>query len=244
VALTVGPPSKGTPEADWAPLLSTLPVHDGALGVGRVIVLAPHPDDEVLGCGGALQRWAVQGTLEIWHVTTGELSHGPCTDAASYGGLRRDESLHASNELALGPHGRRWLDHPHGRVDELALEHELCLALDPRSAVIAPLPIDGHPDHDAVGRAAKRAAQARGARATYYAVCAWHDLRPSDPALPVERAWRMPLTPLERSRKAHALACFQSLITPREESEPVLPPRMLAHFMRTDEIFFDEGSPR
>jgi LmbE family N-acetylglucosaminyl deacetylase len=241
--LSAGPLGEGTPEAAWVPLLTTLPMHDGSLGVARVIVLAPHPDDEVLGCGGALQRWAAQGSLELWHVTSGELSHGSRTDVAAFAALRRDESLHASSELALAPHRRRWLGHPDGQVDEHALEHELRLALDPGSAVVAPLPNDGHPDHDAVGRAAKSAAQARGARATFYAVWAWHCFRPSNHALPVERAWRMRLTPVERSRKAHALACFHSQITPRAEHEAVLPPRVLAHFMRTDEIFFDEGSP-
>ncbi|NNC52551.1 MAG: PIG-L family deacetylase, partial [Erythrobacter sp.] len=32
-------------------------IHD----LGRVLVVAPHPDDEVLGCGGTMARLAAEG---------------------------------------------------------------------------------------------------------------------------------------------------------------------------------------
>ncbi|MEJ6069414.1 PIG-L family deacetylase, partial [Psychrobacter sp. 16-Bac2893] len=42
----------------------------------RVCIFAPHPDDEVLGCGGLLQQLAANGNpIVLIHVTNGTQSH-------------------------------------------------------------------------------------------------------------------------------------------------------------------------
>ena len=47
-----------------------------ALPTGNVLVIAPHPDDESLGCGGLLSMLAAAGrSLHIVFVTDGGASH-------------------------------------------------------------------------------------------------------------------------------------------------------------------------
>ena len=42
-------------------------------GLGRVAVIAPHPDDEVLGCGGTIARLAAAGRqVDVVTVTRGQ----------------------------------------------------------------------------------------------------------------------------------------------------------------------------
>ena len=37
----------------------------------RILVVAPHPDDELLGCGGTLLRYASEGATIAWLIVTG-----------------------------------------------------------------------------------------------------------------------------------------------------------------------------
>ena len=41
----------------------------------KIIVVAPHPDDETLGCGGTLLRFAEQGASLAWLIVTGMTDH-------------------------------------------------------------------------------------------------------------------------------------------------------------------------
>ncbi len=36
----------------------------------KVIVIAPHPDDETLGCGGAILRHIADGDMVHWLIVT------------------------------------------------------------------------------------------------------------------------------------------------------------------------------
>ena len=68
----------GTDESVWSActeLRELTPYSVPPPDSGRVVVVAPHPDDEVLGAGGALASLAVRGArLLLVAVTDGEAS--------------------------------------------------------------------------------------------------------------------------------------------------------------------------
>lgn len=48
---------------------------------GRIVIVAPHPDDEIIGCGGLITRLISQGNSpHIIIMTGGEGSHNGCCD--------------------------------------------------------------------------------------------------------------------------------------------------------------------
>ena len=64
---------------------------------------------------------------------------------------------------------------------------------------------------------------------------------PADPRVPWDRAARLPLTPSADVRKAAAVACYVSQLSPLSDAPAdaaVVPPDVLAHFTRTSEVFF------
>ena len=67
---------------------------------------------------------------------------------------------------------------------------------------------DGHPDHEAVGRAAAVAVQRTGSTLLEYPVWMWHWASPEDPAVPWDRAYRSRLHPWAVRRKRRAAQCF------------------------------------
>lgn len=225
----------------------------------RVVALAAHPDDEVLGVGGLLFRLAERGCdLLLVSATDGERSHpdSPTLTSPQLAERRTHELDHA---LALLGHARSERLHLHLPDSGLA-DHEAELAdhlgahLGGARLVLAPWRGDGHPDHEAAGRAAARAVHdyaavlaavgtATAAPVLWeYPVWAWHWSDPdSDPAegLPWRRARVVRLDSHERLAKREAVACFVSQLEPLSNDSAdaaVLPSQVLAHFDREQEV--------
>lgn len=246
-------PSGGTPEAEWSawPGYRDLPVLTAQLvAAGRpVVVLAAHPDDEVLGLGGLLTQLAARAAdVRLVWATDGEASHpgstaGPAATPARLAATRRDESAAALEVLGLGAAPRTQMGLPDGGL--MALEDELVarlMRLVPAGAVIlAPWSRDAHPDHEACGRAARRITECRadGSQTVEYPVWTWHWAHPDDPRVPWDLARRVDLDDDTVARKAQAIDCFASQIHPLGPAPadgPVLPEGVLAHFRRRYEV--------
>lgn len=129
----------------------------------KVLVIAPHPDDEVLGAGGTMRRLAQEGHA----VTAAIMTRGweplfPESQVETVRAEARDASAH----LGVTP---RFVDLP---VTRLALmpEHELNAALDQLVAderpewVFLPHPGDRHEDHRQLYDAAMVALRPVGGR--------------------------------------------------------------------------------
>lgn len=66
---------------------------------GRVLVLAPHPDDEVFGCGGAIMQHLAQGDeVTVIILTDGRaaIEHADVASMMQYVEIRRQESRAAA----------------------------------------------------------------------------------------------------------------------------------------------------
>jgi N-acetylglucosamine malate deacetylase 1 len=83
--------------------------------LGRVLVIAPHPDDEVLGCGGTMARAAEEGgEVHVAVVTRGR----PPAFAEEAAERVRAEATAAHRHLGI--HRSHWLDLPAAQLSETA----------------------------------------------------------------------------------------------------------------------------
>lgn len=219
----------GTPESVWAAagLPGSLPLLElSGLDARRVVLIAPHPDDEVLGAGGTASLLAARGAqVHVVAVTDGEASHPG--RAAELRRRRQTERAIALDRLGLGGASVHRLRQPDSGVDAAVLSELLTPLVGPDDLVLAPWTGDGHPDHDACGRAA---AELPG-RHCAYLVWAWHWATPAD--VPWERAGRVPLDATVRRAKVAAAEAFESQ---RSGTDPILPPHVLARLLRADEV--------
>jgi LmbE family N-acetylglucosaminyl deacetylase len=229
----------GTREDAWRawPGLAQLP--PARLGSpDSVVVLAAHPDDEVLGAGGLLCQLATAGIrIRLVSVTDGEASHGGQANAAELIRRRCDERAAALRELGASAAEVVRLGLPDSGLARR--EPELAAALRRVvagfGACLAPWENDVHADHEAVGRAARRACP----RLFFYPIWMWHWARPGDPRVPWERAFRVPLPRVAAERKRAALGCFASQLEDRPDLPgPVLAQDFVAHFTRDFELLF------
>src|SRR2546421_7567653 len=85
---------------------------------GPVIVIAPHPDDEIVGCGGTLRRHVVAGDpVTIVYLTRGENSRGFPWLSPEQKRDTREREARASSEI-LGVRDVLFLDGTDGRLGE------------------------------------------------------------------------------------------------------------------------------
>jgi LmbE family N-acetylglucosaminyl deacetylase len=233
----------GTDETTWAAwkTLDSLPeasVNGVTLAdVTSAVIVAAHPDDEVLGAGGLISALAAAGArLRLVAITDGEGSHLGHADPVALARRRVAESAGALR--ALGADGTEVIRL--GLPDSGLTDHEgqLITRLAPLVAgfdvCLAPWVRDMHPDHETAGRAARRASRAP---VLCYPVWMWHWASPADPRVPWEQAMRVPLAPDAAARKHAAIRSFTSQTEDRGGGlGPVLSPGMIAHFTRAKEV--------
>lgn len=223
-----------TPESRWQQvgLGQDLPERKAAElapSGSRVVVLAPHPDDEVLGCGGAVAALARAGVVvHVVGVTDGENSHP--SRAAELRHVRARERDEALRRLGIEDAHVHRLGLRDGGVADDDVVDAVRPLLTETDLVLAPWEHDGHPDHDAVGRAARRLP---GHRLSYL-VWAWVWAGPGD--LPQEHAFHVRLGQAGMREKERAVAAFVSQV---EGPEPILPRHVLDRMIRPDEVLLE-----
>ncbi|MFC9359637.1 PIG-L deacetylase family protein [Rhodococcus sp. NPDC057014] len=240
---------RGTPEDVWQPWLTSvrwtpIPLTE----CDRMVVVAPHPDDEVLGVGALMATAATAGVpVHVVAVTDGGASHpgSPTLTPDTLAAARIAESTRATALLGVDEPLRLGL--PDGDVSgheqDLAarLVDVLTATCQPfeRVWVLATWRADGHPDHEATGRAAAAACSVTGHRVMEYPVWMWHWARPADPSVPWNRMREFAPADDVLVRKRRAVDEFCTQILPLSEDPrdaAILPPWVLARLMRTTEL--------
>jgi LmbE family N-acetylglucosaminyl deacetylase len=117
----------------------------------NVLVLAPHPDDEAIGCGGALCRHADKGDrIVVVFLTSGELGLKHLAREMAWS-IREKEARNAAKILGAAElhflRGPDWMTGGHKR--KLAAALRPILQREMPQLVYLPHPCEWHPDHKA-----------------------------------------------------------------------------------------------
>ncbi|MEO6708119.1 MAG: PIG-L deacetylase family protein [Planctomycetota bacterium] len=163
----------------------------------RVLVCAPHPDDEVLGCGGTILLHAAQGDpVHVVVAFDGLLGLTPEWPRDT----RKEEAGRAALALGLRPY--QFLDHPEGHVPTPAEFEagarqmaELIDALVP-DTIYAPWPGESHLDHKTLARVVYRARELANSQAEIWGYEVWTPLR-ADRVIEISSVWQQKLAALE-----------------------------------------------
>jgi LmbE family N-acetylglucosaminyl deacetylase len=233
----------GTPTHVWLNAEHDLPELDLS-GCPEVVVVAAHPDDETLGFGATATMLSELGTrVQVVSATDGGASHPTDSQLQRHQleQIRRSELHRAVGILGLPTPISLGL--PDGELvaheDRLAdLLTDILATRPPGTWCAATWCGDGHPDHEAVGRAAAAATRRTGAVLIEYPVWMWHWARPGDPAVPWDRAHAVPLTDAAIGRKSIAAQCFRTQFEPSATGPPVLPPAVLRRLLAVGEVVF------
>ena len=236
---------QGTPFRTWQSTPEWIQVEQvdaAALIPARLVVVAPHPDDEILATGGLIRLVADAGRpVLIVAVTDGGASHPSSTrwPAGQLPAVRRTESERALARLETPD--VRWLRLGIGDGTVAAAEEELAHRLPEIAGtgdvLVSPWDLDGHPDHEAVARATAAAAAHAGVTHLQAPIWGWHWARPEQ--FPWSRAVAVTLPPPVAAAKAQAVTAFVSQLE-RDRStgaEPILPDWALARLVHDREVF-------
>jgi LmbE family N-acetylglucosaminyl deacetylase len=273
------PPADGDPAA--------LPRIDSSTSL---LIVAPHPDDETLCCGGVIERVVrAGGRVAVVWLTSGDaarldlmlMSRSLFPGAAvahALGAQRMQEARTATARLGVSPAGQLFLGYPDGGLLELIGRHRSSAYTSPTSGasavpygdalyprhpytgvslerdflgvlervqpnlILAPTPLDAHPDHRAAGLIAQASTRRyAGAPVLRYWIVHGGEGWPSPPGLlpgvpltPAPRAGSLSaaafeLEPAEEDGKLFALQAYRSQMR-------VMAPFLLS-FVRTDELY-------
>lgn len=194
------------------------------------IVIAPHPDDEALGCGGliALKR-QLGAKVSIILLTDGEASHQNCcsTPRAKIASIRRELAVAAGAELGLLRSDFYMFGCADGAIPgKNAIEFESAASrLAGLMATISPVeiyvphPNDTWPDHEAasmlVAYALTKLENSAEATLIHYPVWLWHNLRlRSLPDILGNRFEKIDISSV-KVRKRAAILAYLSLRNPQ-----------------------------
>jgi LmbE family N-acetylglucosaminyl deacetylase len=184
------------------------------VGGGTCLVLAPHPDDESLGCGGLIAACVEAGRMPLVVVLTDGAGSHPdspsfppdrlravraqeARDAVACLGLSPERVVFLGEADTAAPHDGPDFDAVVTRLTALIGQEERC------TAILAPWQHDPHCDHEAASLIAAAAAEATGIRHVAYPVWGWTLPVDTLVAAPEPAGWRLDIsTFLPRKRRA------------------------------------------
>lgn len=222
---------------------------------GHTLVVAPHPDDESLGCGGAIALLSSFGLpVSVLFISDGTGSHPNSRKypAPVLRDLRESEATQALAELGVPSSGALFLRLKDGSVPgpqsrDFSEAASLCravLADSKPQTILLPWRRDPHPDHRATSQImqAALAQLADRPRLLEYPIWAWERAAPEDVPQPHEaHAFRLDIRGVGAVKRS-AVDAHQSQVTHLIDDDPEgfwLSPEVIAHFERPWEVYLE-----
>jgi LmbE family N-acetylglucosaminyl deacetylase len=240
-----------TRAADILSRLRTLPLVgvDSFADDGTVMVLAPHADDETLGCGGLITALTARGRPPVVVIVTDGSGSHPSSQSypsARLGDLREHEALQAVTVLGLPAERLHFLRLRDTATPQSGPEFDATVSAivglmrdNECRTICATWLYDPHCDHEAAQVIARAAAKLTGAALLSYPVWGW--LLEDEallPDIPVE-GWRLDIhAHLELKRRA--IAAHASQYSDLINDDPNgfrLPSDLLSVFDQPYEVF-------
>jgi LmbE family N-acetylglucosaminyl deacetylase len=217
------------------------------------LVLAPHPDDETLGCGATIMRKLAAGVpVQVVIAADGRYAYPSSKlPVEALVDIREQEARRACAILGLPHESITFLGFEDLRLaDHRGLLRERLFAISNTmnpDEIFVPSVIDNHPDHRVLAELARELAQARHDRApTLYEYPIWF----WDPRIwrvrdLLELRPRVVRTDEFRMRKHEAVAAYRSQVTNMIAGAGPAPLRkgFVRQFLQPEEIFFEFQFP-
>ncbi len=216
------------------------------------MVLAPHPDDESLGCGGFIAQLCTAGVPPLVLVITdgtGSHPHSASYPPPRLRAVREVEMRDAGAALGLDATRIEFLRFPDTAAPTSGPEfHRAVDAIEAHcrrhsvGTVLSPWKHDPHGDHWATHLMARAAAERLGLRHWAYPVWGWL-LPPETPVSLADQGIRLDIT-ADLPQKRRAIASHRSQCTDLITDDPAgfrLPPELLQVFDRPFETFLRLG---
>lgn len=244
----------GTERANWRQQATELSPVD-LLTFGTTVVIAPHPDDESLGCGGtiALLRKAGLPVFVIF-ISDGTLSHPNSKKYPSekLRQLRESEALHALQILqvpAANASFMRLKDRSVPTVNSLDFEEAVnklaqkLRAIQPQTVLVT-WEKDPHPDHRASWEILNKAVNqlTQKPRILQYLIWIWELGEQADVPNQQHLKWFYTNIDTVAEIKKNAVAAHVSQVSRLIDDDPdgfILSPEILTHFAYADELFIE-----
>ena len=237
---------------EGAPLMPT----SWARELGSTVVIAPHPDDEVLGCGGTIALLREAGIpVHVVVISDGAASHPgslryPPPVLAS---LRQSETLAGLERLGVAAEHVAFLGLPDGAVPTADSQHgsravsrlrHALLAWPAFQTVLLPWRRDPHDDHRAAFSLATAALDATSLAARRLEYPIWARVHPGPDDLPrpgETKLWRVDIGTVATAKRAAILA-HESQTTGMIDDADIsycLSNAVLARFAEPCELFLE-----
>jgi LmbE family N-acetylglucosaminyl deacetylase len=219
------------------------------------IVIAPHPDDESLACGGLIAeacRQGLHGKVVIVSDGAGSHPHSKAYPPDRLRSLREDEARQAGAELGLKPKAMLFLGLPDRFVPHEGEDAERaigaiadCVQELGAGSLFVSWRHDPHCDHEASYHIAREVQRRVGGVRLFEYVVWGHMLPPSTEVDPIGSGFRISIDPEVLDKKRRAIAAHRSQTTALIDDDPggfLFSQIDLAHFDRPYEFFFESDA--
>lgn len=223
--------------------------------IGSALVVAPHPDDESLGCGGTIAQLRSQGyAVHVVFVSDGTRSHpnSKTYPAERLRDLRESEAHEALRILNVTSDACTFLRYPDRQVpmagapgfSEAARRMASLLDQIRPATVFVPWRRDPHPDHRASWQIVQEALTQTTTqpKVLEYLIWLWELGAQDDmPASDEVNVWTVPIHTVMEQRN-QAIAAHRSQVTRLIDDDPTafyLSPELLLHFDHPRELFLE-----